>query len=678
MKTAGAALALSLLIAAVFSPYLEVPIRLYDHHLLLLLAEKPELAGEGLAWRLLHCHFGSETDIHFRYLAYPAVWLAARAFGNDSAAHYGLQFAAHAAAALSLYGAVRAFTGLGWLAFLASLLFGVFCGSSDMVGVPYYFHLCLATALAGPALVFLRRAAASGRARDLAAATGLSLLASLFYDTFVFMTLSAPFAAAALAEGSWKRGLSRRAPWVLAGSVLALFLAGSALYARIPPHLRSTGVGGSLADTAGIILVRLPIALATSAVRFLFDGTSFLAGRLPEMSHPGNLPYWEVGSLAGTAALLSAAALLAALGARQLTRQGIAQRILGAALCAAGAALDWRGIPVGLLAFLVRGGAPGLLRDPGFLLVAVVGYLCALNTSVGRSRFYSMAAIRHHYVTAFFLILAVSILAARAVSADPRPALRRGIAAVLGLLAALNADAALRVIAAFKETNAAPLAFSGTLADLAARDGPRALFVPHTLAMIRSPDWRGHAVGDWVFDILHSEANPLSRHSGRARWLWEGNVPVPNPVFGVFSRDFLAGFRLDTEKFPLRFDAKPRYDCFGRKPGEPRLALERDGIVLDVVGAGDGRPARYRFPLPGGTNRFFYETKSVALRRSGDLLTLEADDGVLAERPLDAEFLPWESDNLDLLGADFEALLAKHNLFDSYLRIGPGLPGRIP
>ncbi len=677
----AAGVAILILIAFVFRGYLDIPLRLYDHQLLILLAEKPELAGDGLIWRLVHCHLGSETDLHFRYLAYPAVWLPTESFKNASLGHYLVHFSAHGAAAFSLYRTALAFTGLGWLSLAASCLFTVFSAASDMVGIPYYFHLCLATAFAGPALVGMKRHLETGRTSDLVLSTLLSLLASLFYDTFFLMTLVMPFVASGLASGSWRGCFTRKAPWILCGAVIGLFLAGSTAYSLVPPHLRSTGPLTSLWDTLSIILLRTPISAVTSLLRFLVDATGFLAGCLPELSHPGNIPYWDIGSLCRTAGAIAAAAGLMAFGAHEAQASSGFRKYRGAALCGIGLILDWRAAPLAFLLVFVRGNVSGILRDPAFLLIAAAGYLCAFNTSVGRSRLYSLAAIRHHYVTSFFLILGLSRLLAHALRRDPAPFLKKGVALVLASLIVLNARASLRFLDLYREVNTVPLGFHRRLGQLAAQEGPGVLFVPHSTARIASPDWRGHVVHDWVFDILLFGNNPLTRHTGRARWLWENGSLRPNPLFaGAPSPDFLIRFRLDTEKFPLRFDVKPRYACFGRNAGEPRLLLEREGLVLAVTRHNDGQPGEYRFPIPLGTNRFFYETKSISLSREGNVLVLASGERPLASHAIAPgdEYRPWTSDNMDLMGDDLESLLAKHNLFESYIRIGPSIPGRVP
>lgn len=184
-----------------------------------------------------------------------------------------------------------------------------------------------------------------------------------------------------------------------------------------------------------------------------------------------------------------------------------------------------------------------------------------------------------------------------------------------------------------------------------------------------------------MFDILRGPANPLTRHVARADFLLENGKAAPNPLYGSpASGDFLIRFRLHTEECPLRFDSKGAYACFGRRGEDPRLEVTRTGFRLRVTRIVDDAEEVYDFPLPIETNRFFYETKPVALVRQGRSLALRAQDLLTAayEVPPERDFVPWLSDNLDLLGKDAETLMAKRVVYDTYIRIGPGLPGRVP
>ncbi len=674
------ALAVNALLAAlVYGAYLETPLRLYDHHLVMLLADHPELHQEHFFWRLVHHRLGGETQMYFRYLSYPLLYLQSMLCGTNAAAHYAVHAAAHLGAAFMLYRIAGTLSRSPLMAFLAMTLFMFFCGSSDLMGTPYYAHVSLAVAVAGAAILRFLRHLATGRPRDLVTAGGLMLLATVIYDTFLLLALALPFLAAALRHGSLKAlFFPGRNGWLLFFGTISVLLLMTLTQSLVPAHMRSSGIGQSALDTLAITLLRFPVAAATSVTKFAADALFFMTGHLAVAVTPGHMPYWEIGSLLdGTArATLSFASGIA--GWRLLARSGAAPRAAGVLLWGLCIRID----PLASLAafFATALGTGAWTRaSPSLLFLMAGGFLCAFNTAVGRSRLYSLAAIRHHYVSGFFLVLAIAHVTGLARTPDIPLRARRGLAALLVVLVLLNIRATSSFIAGYKRDIRGLLDVHRTLDETAALS--ERLFIPFSTSALIPPRIRPNPAEDWVFDILRGPDSPLTRHVVRARFLLENGKAVPNPLHGSpVSSDFLVRFRLQTEECPLRFDVKESYHILGRKEEEPLLAVTRSGFRLTVTRTEDGSAHSYDFPLPVETNRFFYETKHATLERKGNEITLVAQDYLAGRYHVGngEEFVPWRTDNTGLIGRDFESLLAKLSLYDTYIRIGPGLPGRIP
>lgn len=663
----------AVLVALVYHAYLDIPLRLHDHHLVLLLVQEPDLVHEGFFWRLLHHRLGGGAEMYFRFLSYLSIHGLAHLFGENALLHYLAHFAAHLGAGFVLYRLACALSRSPAVAALVWSLFTVFVGSSDTVGIPYYTHLFGATALAGLAGLHLLRYVAGGSGRSLAAAVALSTAATLLYDTFLLMTVALPFLAAAARRRSWHAlFLPGRVAVIASGTVLALIAGITATQALVPEYLRPVEIDKSLAETLRITVRRAPFAAAVSAAKHVVDVFFFLPGRLAEMAPRGNMPYWSAPSMLGPTLAAMAATAIAALGMRLAGRGKASWSAAGWAAVAAGAWLDWRSLPLAGLAWCLR--KEGLRRDGATLLLLLgIAILCAMNTAIGRASLYSLQAIRHHYVSGF---LALAVLAA--LLRDTR---RVGVAvAAMAFLVVSNGLASARFIRDYSAANDVVFGFDRALRRLGRAGEREAVFVPSSTSRIRSPDWQGQICQDWVFDILHASASPLTRHVTRARFLYEDGRLTANPLQGApDGADFRIDLRLSTEESRLRFDAKESFRCLGREPDEPRLEITRAGFRL-VVRRVEGASRAYDFTLPVETNRFFYEAKTVSLVREGKALFLttggaEVERHVIAEKD---EFLPWRSDGTGLLGRDAEILLAKLALFDMYVRVGPGLPGRIP
>ena len=65
----------------------------------------------------------------------------------------------------------------------------------------------------------------------------------------------------------------------------------------------------------------------------------------------------------------------------------------------------------------------------------------------------------------------------------------------------------------------------------------------------------------------------------------------------------------------------------------------------------------------------------VALSRSGRSLQLSANGVIIGRTEIrDADaYLAWESDDVGLLGPDFERIVSSYILYDTYIRIGRAL-----
>ena len=65
----------------------------------------------------------------------------------------------------------------------------------------------------------------------------------------------------------------------------------------------------------------------------------------------------------------------------------------------------------------------------------------------------------------------------------------------------------------------------------------------------------------------------------------------------------------------------------------------------------------------------------VALSRTGRSLQLSANGVMIGRTDIrDADaYLAWESDDVGLLGPDFERIVSAYTLYDTYIRIGRGI-----
>ncbi len=673
LRTALALCANGLLVALVFGPYLGIPLRLHDHHLVLLLVQTPDLVPENFFWRLVHHRLGGGAEMYFRFLSYPSIYGLGSLFGENPVPHYLVHFAAHLGAGLVLYRLACALCGRPGIAAGIWSLFTVFTGACDMAGMPYYTHLCLATALAGLALLRTLRHLADGRTASLVSAVAFSALATFLYDTFLLMTLALPFLATAARRRSWRAAFSPGFPgWMTSACVLAFFFLVTLTQSLVPEHFRPSAIDQSLLRTLQVTLQQAPFASAVSLAKHAVDVFFLFPGHLPDVSHRGNMPYWDAPSMATGTLTGIAAALLAAVGFGSLRRSGSASRGIGILAGAIALWLDWRAVPLAALAWCVR--PDNALRNaPVLLFLAGCGFLCALNTAIGRSSWYSIQAIRHHYVSGFVLLAGLALLLRGTDRA-------RTALAALAVLVLANGWSSTAFLRDYGKTNAPVLSFHRELARRGADGETASVFVGDTPGRIRSPDWNGQVGQDWVFDILHGGKNPLTRHVGRARFLYENGRFVENPLHGTPALpDFRLEFRLSTKESALRFDAREAFACFGRKSGDPCLEITRDGFRFSVTRRADGARVAYPFPLPVETNPFFREIKAVTLVREGRFLSLTAGGHPAGSHEIREpdEYLPWGSDNTDLLGRDSEMLMAKLALFDTYIRIGPALPGRV-
>jgi hypothetical protein len=114
-----------------------------------------------------------------------------------------------------------------------------------------------------------------------------------------------------------------------------------------------------------------------------------------------------------------------------------------------------------------------------------------------------------------------------------------------------------------------------------------------------------------------------------------------------------------------------RFELFGSSPGEPRVVLDNRQLSLVGRRVSDRAPVRWTFVFPSEMRL----PVQVALSRTGRSLQLSANGVMIGRtdiRDVDA-YLAWESDDVGLLGPDFERIVSAYTLYDTYIRIGRGI-----
>ncbi len=704
----------------VYLPSFGNPLRLWDHHVIMLLAKAPQFGGD-LFWRLVHYRIGfdgfSDDTMYFRVLSMPVTWGLARLFQDASALYYATHLLVHVGVAVVLYVLAIELCGDRTLAALAALLFTVYGGQGDTVNLPVYTFMLLSLLLAEVGLLGFLRYLRTGRVWLPAGSAALLTLATLLYDAFLLLTVALPLAAAAVSIR--RRGPSIRAAGgplaVLAGVVLVLALVLASV--RLSPATQSNTRPGAMQAVSSTLDVlvrdgRVLRAVGFGAEALAMDAQVFLTGHLPGIWHRGNLPYWDLGALrrlqwrldlalglmlAGLAVLARAVTGAHARRAAEKTSMrdsarrsderaeptnprsatrgedaraepkilrhaGGAWPVVGVALLAAGTWADWR---TGLLAVplaMALGAGWRSVLDIRVVLVVASGLLVSFNIALGRANGYNVVAFRHHYVTGVFVVLALmAVLGAGEVG---RSGLRRRLS-ILALSAgvALNAAVTVQVLDGVRRDNAMVFSFDRALAKIREQHGPRALFVAFSPSRIRGSDWQGFPLQDIAFDILHFRRNPMTRYTNRASLVvWKDGQARPNPLLG----------RPDGGEFRFQFSLTGLppgpHEIFGVSAREPRIILSPHGVALQVRRRGDGTPVGWNFPVSATTL-----PAVVTLTRAGDTLVVTEGATMIgrATMPPPAAYHPWESDNAALLGRGFERVAAGSLIFDSYIRIGP-------
>lgn len=656
----------------VYAPSFSNPLRLWDHHVILLLAKAPQFS-EGLFWRLVHYRIGFEESAgsaYVRVLSMPVTWALAWLFGDQYTLYYATHVLIHAAVAVVLYWLAVDCSGDRTLSVLIALLFTVYGGHGDTVNLPVYSFLLLALLLVAIGLRRCLSHVRTGAPGDFVVGVGLVTLAALLYDAFVPLALALPSVALVAAIRS------RRAVWPsvrAAGTVLlGVFLVfggvvGSLGLAPAPEGLGDQSVTRPLSGTASVLLRggRVAQAVARGVEALAADAQVFLPGHTPGVWHRGNLPYWDLAGLRqlqwplGFALVL----MLGALGLLRHVRSG--WRLLGAAMLAGGAVLDPRMLLLAVpLAVASSVGWPSAL-DHRVLLMVAAGLLVSLTIALGRPGGYNVVAFRHHYVTGFFVIAALA--AWLGVGWARQPEWRRwAVWLALGVAVVMNGRVATGILTDVKTDNAGVFAFDGLLGSIAERHGRGSLFVTFSPSLVRGLDWNGFPAQDVAFDILHYGGNPLTRYPHRAPLLvGQDGVVRSNPVFGrPATGAFLFRFQL------TRLPPAPS-ELFGSSPLEPRIVLTADGLVVRVHRRADGKPATWAFPLPVPVPVQLPQLLTVALADGVLRVTLGGGAVGQAVMPPPSLYHSWESDNAALLGRGFERLVAGGLVYDTYMRIGP-------
>src|SRR5438477_7370117 len=237
------------------------------------------------------------------------------------------------------------------------------------------------------------------------------------------------------------------------------------------------GVGRSL-DMTVVELIRggrIASAAWFGLWAVLVDLVLFFPGHLLDIFHRGNMPYWDMGTLA--------VAWLGALAGLALTLAGAAGalglprwwRAAGLALVAAGAWFDPRCLLLAVIIVLVAWAGPPPTLGPGLLLAVAAGLLTSFNIALGRADGYNVVAFRHHYVSGFFVLLVVAALVGA--GWRERPAWqRRVLALALTACLVLNAWVTVDVLRGVKRDNKMVWSFHHALMTDKQRASPWSLF----------------------------------------------------------------------------------------------------------------------------------------------------------------------------------------------------------
>ena len=235
--------------------------------------------------------------------------------------------------------------------------------------------------------------------------------------------------------------------------------------------------------------------------------------------------------------------------------------------------------------------------------------------------------------------------------------------AVIGVCVVANAGVTVRILEGVKKDNQMVFSFDDVLTTMLERHGPQSLFVSFSPSVIRGDDWRGFPAQDVAFDILHYHGNPMTRYANRAPFVvMKDGVVRPNPVYRQPEEaDFLFRFRL------IGRPPGP-HELFGSSPREPRIILDRGGVLLRARRRADDAPVEWEFAIPQAVTL----PALVTISQRGRSLQVTANDTVIgrAVMPDHNASYGWESDNAGLLGRGFERLVAGGLILDTYMRIG--------
>lgn len=653
----------------IYGPSTSNPLRLWDHHAILLLAKAPQF-GADLFWRLFHFRIGFNEDmIYFRVLAMPLAWAIARLAGDHRALYYAIHLLLHLAVASVLYVLATEVSGDRTLALLTALLFTVYAGQGDVLNIPVYSFMLVSLALAGlGVLLFLRSLRGAGR-WSLALGVASVAVGTLFYEASLLLAVALPLAAlgVALARGPAARRDLPAALTLLAAVLLLLALV--VVSVRLSPL--SAGSGGGIGHSLQATILRAARggrvlwAVFYGGWAVLSDVLVFVTGHAPAVWHRGNMPYWDLGSLEHVWWWAAAALTLMLAGLAGARRLPGAWRAIGLAAVAVGISVDPRtALLAALLALAVWPGARGVV-GPEVLCLGGAALLVSFTIALGPPAGYNLIAFRHHYVTGFFVLAAGA--AVFGANRNARPAWQRMLGLVaLGVCVMLNAGVVLRILDNVRKDNEMVFSFDRALHTMAERHGPRSLFVAFPTSFVRGADWRGFPAQDIAFDLLHYGHDPMTRYLNRAPFvvLRDGLVR-PNPVYR----------RPETPDFLFRFllanVPRGRYEVFGSSPREPRIVLRGGTVSLVARRRSDGRPVEWRFGAPPGTPL----PVLVAVSRAGRRLQVALNGRVIGSARVGDgdEYEGWESDDIALLGRGFEELLAHFAIWDTYMRIGSGV-----
>jgi len=661
--------AIATAIGLMYAPSITNPLWLWDHHIILLLAKAPQFA-HGLFWHLVHYRIGFQEDlVYFRVLSMPIVFGLAKLFQDHRALYYAAHLLAHFGASVLFYRVALALGAGRTVSLLMALTFAVYAGAGNTANIPFYTTIFLAVLIAGGGVLAVLRYLSDGREKSLVLGAFGMVLATLIYDAFLLLAVALPVLAVALRWRDGKvTGRELRAAAALLAAILLVFcLVITSLQFSPIVQAKQGGVARSL-DMTVVELVqggRIWSAAWFGLWAVLVDLVLFFPGHLLDIFHRGNMPYWDAGTLA--VAWLDALAALAltlagAAGALGLPRWW---RLAGLTLVAAGGWFDPRCLLLAVIIVVVAWSGPPPTLGPGLLLAVAAGLLTSFNIALGRADGYNVVAFRHHYVSGFFALLVVASLVGAGWRERPGWQ-RRVLALTLTACLGLNAWVTVDVLRGVKRDNNMVWSFDHALTTVMERAGPRSLFVAFPTSFVRGLDWRGQPAQDVVFDLLHYHNDPMTRYVNRAPLFVRPDGMVrPNPTYRRDGgEDFLFRFVL--------LDLPPgRFELFGSSPGEPRVVLDNRQLSLVGRRVSDRAPVRWIFVFPSEMRL----PVQVALSRTGRSLQLSANGVMIGRtdiRDVDA-YLAWESDDVGLLGPDFERIVSAYTLYDTYIRIGRGI-----